>query len=196
MKRVKRTTLVVAGGAAALYLLAQFASQPELFWMAPAVVGHEAMHAITARLVGMDVARFGLGMGPVVRHLGRIGGTEIVLSKWPIGAYVGLTRSSHERAGALRQIVVALSGVAFNLLFGAALWVAGLYLAAVCSVLLALFNLAPVLPLDGGMALHHALSPRGQRALERHARAMMVALCVLTGLIFLTLYIALLTVGI
>lgn len=67
-----------------------------------------------------------------------------------------------------RESLVALAGPAANLLAGAAaLWL-GAYLQAAVSLGLGLFNLLPILPLDGGRVLFNVIAERfGPTAADR-----------------------------
>ena len=157
MKRARRASLYILGAAAIIFFGVGFIAEPQLLWLFPAMFGHEAAHALAARRVGIVVARFGIGMGPVVRHLGTIRGTAVVISQWPVGAYVGMTRESHDNKTVAQRLYVSFAGVAFNTVLALLLDFAGLPLAAQMNWILAWFNIIPVLPLDGGVALSHVL---------------------------------------
>jgi regulator of sigma E protease len=90
---------------------------------------HELGHLLAARAVGIPIARFSIGFGPVLWSR-RAGGVEYCLSLIPLGGYV-LPRVTDEkefqRIPARRRIAFWLAGPAANflsaaLLLGAADW--------------------------------------------------------------------------
>ena len=55
--------------------------------IAVVVTIHEGGHCVMAKLMGVKVLRFSLGMGPVIWRR-QIGETEYCLSLFPVGGYV------------------------------------------------------------------------------------------------------------
>jgi len=87
---------------------------------------HELGHFGAARLSGLPVARFSLGLGPVLWRV-RLGGTEYCLSAIPFGGYVLLDLA--DPAAYLRQplaarLFFAVSGPLANVLVALACYVA------------------------------------------------------------------------
>ena len=87
-----------------------------------AVVGaliaiHELGHFLAAKLCGIPVERFSIGMGPKLYALER-GGTSYWLSAIPIGGYVlpGLEETEFRKLPLRKQIVFALGGPIANLI--------------------------------------------------------------------------------
>jgi regulator of sigma E protease len=54
----------------------------------PAVIIHELGHFIAAKLVGISILEFGIGMPPRMVRLGRWRGTDITLNWLPLGGFV------------------------------------------------------------------------------------------------------------
>lgn len=97
------------------------------------VVVHESGHFLAARLLGVTVHEFGLGLPPRITTLATVRGTPITLNALPIGAFVRLegedgdssAAGSFTAASLPRQLVILYAGVALNvalaiLLFAAA----------------------------------------------------------------------------
>jgi regulator of sigma E protease len=106
----------------------------DIFWfllaIGPLILFHELGHYLVARLCGVKVLRFSLGMGKIVwsRRWGR-DQTEWALSAWPIGGYVKMlddrdpetAAKSPEEAGreftrqsVWRRIAIVAAGPLFN----------------------------------------------------------------------------------
>ena len=84
---------------------------------------HELGHLLAARAVGIPVARFSLGFGPVVWSRRR-GGVEYCLSAVPLGGYVLPEFTDEEafyRIPVGRRIVFLLGGPAANIAFAVVL---------------------------------------------------------------------------
>lgn len=96
---------------------------------------HELGHFIAARIVGVEVESFSIGMGPVLVHK-TIGKTDYRLSLIPIGGYCGMKgqkdfqialdnkldaiageEGSFYAQGPLKRIFIAISGPFSNLIF-------------------------------------------------------------------------------
>lgn len=83
---------------------------------------HELGHFLAAKAVGLPVARFSLGLGPVVASR-RFGRTRYCLSAIPFGGYVLLDlagESDYLRLPLWRRLVFSLAGPAANILFALA----------------------------------------------------------------------------
>lgn len=162
-------------------------ADPSFLLLLPMIFGHELAHGVAAAALGAKVRRLGIGMGPVTRTLGTIRGLEVVLSKYPIGLYVGIDAESHDRISRLGRVGIAFAGIAYNLVFGLALLALGLpaYLVKV-TFLLAAMNAVPVLPLDGGQAVMPFLDAK-QRARFKSvsSRLLVPVIAVLTAASFL-----------
>ena len=72
----------------------------------------------------------------------------------------GMRLSVTEAMTARQHRVLALAGPLFNALAAGFLWLVHLPDAATVHIVLGVFNLLPVQPLDGGQALFYALEPR------------------------------------
>lgn len=133
--RISLTPGVIFAGALLLYT----GCGPVLGACLVAAVIHEAGHILACGILRVPILRLRLTLVGAVLELG------------------GRCRSGAE------ECLVALAGPLANLLTG---WAAmnvtipgeGRYLFAGASVMLALFNLLPVIPLDGSRALHGAAS--------------------------------------
>jgi regulator of sigma E protease len=96
---------------------------------------HELGHLAAARIVGVEVEAFSLGMGPKIAGFSR-GGTEWRLSAFPVGGYCKMKgedafrkalaekaseiprdRGTFYGAKAWQRIIVAIAGPLFNVLF-------------------------------------------------------------------------------
>ncbi len=207
---------------------------------------HELGHLIASWCVGMRVARFSIGFGPVVWSWRR-GETEYCLSAIPLGGYVLPELESEEAFFAIppwRRIVMWLGGPAANFVFAGLLlavasiaidgfsayrvlvrpwiqvaeqswqivtilpqiflhpsqlsgivgivavgeslvgdsWLRAIQFAVVLNLNLAIFNLLPISPLDGGKifcALLEKLHPRLARAHTGFAMAGLALLLLL-----------------
>jgi regulator of sigma E protease len=96
---------------------------------------HELGHFIFAKLFGVGVEKFSLGFGPKI--VGKtIGGTEYLVSAFPLGGYVKMVGESpdaevsaeeQERSfmgkHPLKRIVIVAAGPIFNLLFAGLLFI-------------------------------------------------------------------------
>lgn len=148
----------IALAAALVFFAAVSWIDPTFLLLLPMIFGHELAHGLAAAALGAKVRRLGLGMGPVVRTLATVRGLEIVLSKYPVGLYVGIDAESHDRLSRPGRLLIAFVGIAYNLAFGAAIVaLAGPWYLAKVSFLLAIMNMVPLLPLDGGRAVAHFL---------------------------------------
>lgn len=154
------------------------------------IVLHEVAHAWVARREGDDTAeRLGrITLNPIP-HLDPVGSllVPIVLSILPGGFIFGWARPvpvnrANIRTGVWGDIRVSLAGIAANLLLAVcfalamvplvrvvdptgpagALLLVGYY-GVLINLILAVFNLVPIPPLDGSHVLYHML-PRGLRA--------------------------------
>jgi regulator of sigma E protease len=94
------------------------------------IVIHEFGHFVTARLFGMRVHEFAIGMGPLARKLRDKGETLYTLRWLPIGGYVRLEGEDGDSndprsfgvARLWKQIVVLFAGVAMNLFLAFAIF--------------------------------------------------------------------------
>ena len=155
-KNKRRCTVAVSPAFLALLLVFAAADRQRLLvhiLLAAAV--HEAGHAAAVHLAGGEIALFRITL---------------------FGAEMRIRRS--ERLSYGREILSVLAGPGVNLLCalvlgrvaGALDWEAG-YAASGIHAALALFNLLPVRPLDGGRILHLALSRFGERRARLICRA-------------------------
>ncbi len=86
---------------------------------------HEFGHFLAAKLSGITVHEFALGMGPTLFHFER-GGTKYALRLFPIGGFVSMEGedSESEDEGAFckkpvwKRIIVVVAGAAMNVLLG------------------------------------------------------------------------------
>jgi regulator of sigma E protease len=76
-------------------------------------VPHELGHFIAARLVGVSVPEFGIGLPPTVVAV-RWRGTRWSLNLLPLGAFIGY--NAREASPALRRIAIAIAGPIANFL--------------------------------------------------------------------------------
>lgn len=88
----------------------------------------------------------------------RFGGRVKRLSLTVVGAE--LSFSYHAPLSYGRESIVALAGPSANLLLGGLFFWLGLYLPSVLSFGLGVFNLLPILPLDGGRVVYGLLADR------------------------------------
>lgn len=139
------------------------------FWIVWSVLLciHEAGHAILAHRQGLEVRKVTVGVGPVIRE-GHVGGTGFALRLLPVAGLT--TLRGHGDAGRRAELVALSGGVAatvaltLGLVTIAAaserlrrrrcLWARILIADA---VVLSVFNLLPVPPLDGGRAVFLAV---------------------------------------
>ena len=92
---------------------------------------HELGHFITAKLSGIKVNEFALGMGPQLFHFGK-GETTYSLRLFPVGGFVSMEGEdedspdprSYFRAPVSRRILVTVAGAVMNLILGFAVLVA------------------------------------------------------------------------
>ncbi len=154
------------------------------------IVLHEVAHAWVARREGDDTAdRLGrITLNPLP-HLDPVGSflVPIVLAYLPGGFVFGWARPvpvnrANIRTGMWGDIRVSLAGIAVNLalavcfaaLMAPLVWMLGpvgtlvsiCYYGVVINLILAVFNLIPIPPLDGSHVLYYLL-PRGLRATYR-----------------------------
>ena len=86
---------------------------------------HELGHFIAAKLSGITVHEFALGMGPTIFHFEK-GGTKYALRLFPIGGFVSMEGedSESEDEGAFckkpvwKRIIVVVAGAVMNVLLG------------------------------------------------------------------------------
>ena len=88
---------------------------------------HELGHFLTARMFGMKVNEFSLGMGPkLVTYTSKKSGTTYALSMFPIGGYVSMEgedgESDHPDSfrskAAWKRLIIVSAGAVMNLLCG------------------------------------------------------------------------------
>ncbi|MDE6280223.1 MAG: peptidase M50, partial [Oscillospiraceae bacterium] len=112
---------------------------------------------------GVGLLPWGL-LACVFHELGHIGAAALFegcvreISFTIIGAEMRL--DYHEPLTYGQDSLVALAGPAVNLLFGAIALAMGWQLAAALTLAVGLFNLLPVLPLDGGRGVYGLLAGR------------------------------------
>lgn len=76
---------------------------------------HEYGHYVACRAFGIPVASFSVGMGP--RLMSRVDkrGTEWKLAALPIGGYISMDPTAHERAAPWKKIIISAAGPAINI---------------------------------------------------------------------------------
>lgn len=129
-----------------------------LLWAAAAAIVHELGHVAAAMLMG---------------------GRAEALTLSAVGAELRFDYSSVLSYG--RECLVALAGPAVNLIAGVPLLWAGLYLPAMITFGLGLFNLFPVLPLDGGRVLSNLVA--AHFGLDQAERTLAVSTGIVVGLL-------------
>lgn len=99
---------------------------------------HESGHYVSARLIGVGVEEFGIGLPPRARTIGFFRGTRFSLNWVPFGGFVRLQGESEEVSGAKRKgnfaaasavarIVILSAGVVMNLLLAVGLLTLGFW---------------------------------------------------------------------
>jgi len=83
-------------------------------WFLPALLFHEAAHAVAALAVGLQVFRITLGMGPILWQ-GRLGSLDVEFRRVPIygRAYIGAAEGT--QVGRLQAAAVYFSGPALHI---------------------------------------------------------------------------------
>ena len=88
---------------------------------------HEFGHFITARLFGVTVKEFSIGMGPrLMWYESKRSGTTYSLSMLPIGGYVAMAGEDEEsddpnafnKKPAWQRFIITAAGATVNILFG------------------------------------------------------------------------------
>ena len=87
---------------------------------------HEWGHFIAARVCGVRVLEFSLGMGPLLWHKEGKGGTQISLRALPIGGYCAMEGedeasddpAAFNNAAAWKRLIILAAGAAMNFLLG------------------------------------------------------------------------------
>ncbi len=90
---------------------------------------HELGHFLAARLCGVKVLEFAIGMGPLLWHKQSASGTQISLRLLPIGGFCALEGeegdsddpAAFSNAPVWKRIVILVAGVAMNFLLGLAM---------------------------------------------------------------------------
>ncbi|HEX4866676.1 MAG TPA: site-2 protease family protein [Acidimicrobiales bacterium] len=153
---------------------------PGLVWLVAlfaCVIAHELAHSVVARRYGIPVLEI---------ELLPIGGVS-KLERWPDDPPEALRVAA---AGPAASIALGLTFIALCLLAGVSLWPPTIYGGGILArlawvnLLLAVFNLTPALPLDGGRVLVAVLQPhlgraRATRAAARLGRALGAAMAVI-----------------
>ena len=153
------------------------------------LVLHEGAHAIAAELFfGRGaVARFSLGLPPVLVKLFTVGGIDFTLGKLPLGASTGIRRSAYDKASRPARMAVAVAGIVINVICFA-LFPGTTF--GLLSLVLGLFNLLPIPGgFDGGHLIIEILNLTGERRAkwERRGRRITIGGCV--GIILVSLLI-------
>jgi membrane-associated protease RseP (regulator of RpoE activity) len=134
------------------------------------LVLHEAAHAVAAELLfgRGSVARFSLGLPPVLFRLFTFRGIDFTIGKLPLGASTGIRRSKYDAATRGARMVVAVSGIAVNLLCFALFPLTSF---GQLSLALGLFNLLPIPGgFDGGHLIVEILRLDGDRRAKWEGR--------------------------
>lgn len=129
-----------------------------LAWALTPLLFHEVGHWVVLRRLGVPVAEYWLGLGPMLFKLGRFR-----VGMLPIGGAVVPEPAPYAKLTAPQKMAVALAGPIASLWYaGIALcvwWVnqelagaQGLWLVSMLSMVLAGVNLLPIPPLDGYQA--------------------------------------------
>ena len=105
-------------------------------WCVAASAMHEAGHFVTMYLFGCK---------PSLVSIGFFG--------------IRVEQNVNRRVGYFKNILISLSGPAINLISFMVLWITtGINIAAVVHFIIAVLNLLPIEPLDGGQALYYLLA--------------------------------------
>ena len=96
-----------------------------LFVFGLVVFVHELGHFVTAKMSGIKVNEFAIGMGPTLFHFGK-GETKYALRLFPIGGFVSMEgedeesndERSYTRAPLKNRILVIIAGGVMNLILG------------------------------------------------------------------------------
>jgi len=161
-----------------------------LIGLAIAISIHEASHAFVANLLGDPTAKYQgrMTLNPLA-HLDPIGTILLLLVGFGWGKPVPVNPQYFSRP-AIDELLVALAGPASNFLiagvFGLFAQIAGtgsfaLILAVVVqiNVLLMLFNLIPIPPLDGSKVFRVLLGERAFRLLELYSLPLIFGLLII-----------------
>lgn len=129
-----------------------------LLWAVAAAIVHELGHVTAAMLMGGRVEALTLSAA----------GAELRFVYSAVLSYSG-------------ECLVALAGPAVNLMAGVPLYLSGLFFPAMITLGLGVFNLLPVLPLDGGRVLSDLVAVRF--GLDHAERTLAVSTGVVVGLL-------------
>jgi regulator of sigma E protease len=91
-----------------------------LLILMPAVVEHEFGHLVSARIFGLPVPVFSVGLFWWPRVFCKIFGTEFQVTPWLLGGYVSLDPASEDftKLSAWKRAVILVGGVAMNFIMG------------------------------------------------------------------------------
>lgn len=131
---------------------------------------HELTHVLTARLLGVS---------------------DIKLKIIPMGTYI--ESSSFDYLDLKEDILISLSGPAFNLILGFIFWSINKYLSnefilwcALSNLALGLINLLPAFPLDGARIIRCILN---KRIIYKRANNIVIKLSFFTGIVMIIFFI-------
>ena len=159
---------------------------------------HECAHGMTAYMLGDDTAKRAgrLSLNPI-KHIDVLGLVMLVVFRFgwakPVPVNMNNFRNPKQgmaltaAAGPLANLVISIIALfIYGLLFiplGRHEWgwylLETVYVTAYLSLTLALFNIIPILPLDGSKVLYSAVSERSYRRLMYYERYGMIALLIL-----------------
>lgn len=124
----------------------------ELALIALSIGLHELAHGVVAHSLGAPVKQIVIGLPPVWRRIGSVGGVEIVLGKLPVGLAIGMSGEEFEALPRGDRVLVYLAGIAVNIALTAIFYALDFPFAALISFGLAATNILPIPPMDGGQA--------------------------------------------
>lgn len=141
-----------------------------IFLIGMSLVFHEMGHWVPLRLYNQKIDEFGVGFGPLLVSFGKF---KVRMLPW--GCYLNPSKDWESGISPKKQLVIVLGGPVANIIYALALYAGanslesggpGLKTLADLNILLALFNLFPIPPLDGwgalvaiGKILGHPLEP-------------------------------------